>query len=440
MISVVLISVMVITLILQALVPTRKMLVIFCGATVTMTIAASVGNQSINAIYSGVPWDVLVILLGLGIFSSLFARSRVFSYLAVWCSRTSKGDYLLILIMFSSIMFFLSCTLNNLTALLLVLPVLLSILKALGVSRNFIALCFSLLIVACNLGGAATPIGDFPAILLMGTGSISFLRYLTLAFPMCLLLFTVIVVVAVYYHQRKGEANPSLLERSLALTSMAKLYRNITIDKGILYSGIAVFCVMFGLWMVTAEMGLSPGIICFIGVGIFMVIKHEEAETIIRHQIDFESILFLTALFIMVSCMAGSGILEDVAGLLSGYFTDTRMLVCALMICCGISTAIFSAGPSMATMLPIAQQIILKGDVAGDTVYVGLALSVCAGSSFLLTAATAGPLAQSMVEKSGLKTREGGSATFNFMTFLPFGIVSYTIIQLGGVAFVLARI
>ncbi|SLM32796.1 Putative transporter (arsenite and citrate). Homologie with MamN [Desulfamplus magnetovallimortis] len=440
MTSIALIIVMMLTLLLQAIIPTRKMLIIFCGATVTITIAAVLDNQSIISIYNGVPWDVLVILLGLGIFSTLFARSRIFSYLAVWCSGASKGDSLLILAMFSAIMFFLSCTLNNLTALLLVLPVLLTILKALGVTQDFIGLCFSLLIVACNLGGAATPIGDFPAILLMGTGSISFLRYLALAFPMCLLIFGIILSVAVYYHKKKVKENTSLLERSLALTSMAKLYRNIAIDKTILYPGIAVFCLMFGLWIAAAEIGLSPGVICFTGVGIYMIIKNEAAEEIIRHHVDFESILFLTALFLMVSCMAGSGLLDQVAALLSDSFKDTRMLICALMICCGISTAIFSAGPSMATMLPIAKQIILRGDVAGDTVYVGLALSVCAGSSFLLTAATAGPLAQSMVEKSGLKTREGSPAIFNFMTFIPFGIVSFTIIQLCGLAFVLARI
>lgn len=440
MIGLVLIIVMIVTLIIQALIPARKMLVIFIGATVTTSIAATLGNQNILNIYNGVPWDVLVILLGLGIFSSLFARSRLFSYLAVWCSRASQGKYILILIMFSSIMFILSCTLNNLTALLLVLPVLLSILKALGVTQGFIALCFSLLIVACNLGGAATPIGDFPAILLMGTGSISFLRYLILAFPMCILLFSVIVALSAFYYRKKGRKNPSLLERSLTLTSMAQLYRNVTIDKTILYPGVGVFCVMFGLWMVAGRIGLSPGVICFLGVGLLMVIKNEEAEDIVRHGIDFESILFLTALFLMVSCMAGSGILDFIAGLMSRYFTDTKMLVCALMIFCGISTAIFSAGPSMATMLPIAQQIVSQGDAPGDTVYVGLALSVCAGSSFLLTAATAGPLAQSIVEKSGLTTREGPSAKFNFMTFLPFGIFAYAIIQIGGLIFVLVRV
>ncbi len=300
MIPGILISIMIAALIVQALSPSRKMLVIFSGATLAVAVAATAGGQSIGRIYNGVPWDVLVILLGLGIFSSLFARSRLFSYLAVWCSRVSRGKYVFILVMFACVMFFLSCALNNLTALLLVLPVLLSILNSLGVSQRFAAICFALLIVACNLGGAATPIGDFPAILLMGTGSISFVGYLILAFPLCTLLFALLTTLAALVYHKQERQNPSAFERALALTAMAKLYRHITIDKSILYPAVAVFVLMFTLWITAGDIGLSPGVICFIGVGIFMARKHEAAEQIIRNEIDFESILFLTALFVMV--------------------------------------------------------------------------------------------------------------------------------------------
>jgi Na+/H+ antiporter NhaD/arsenite permease-like protein len=116
------------------------------------------------------------------------------------------------------------------------------IIQALGATQGFVALCFSMVIVACNLGGAATPIGDFPAILLMGTGSISFVRYLILAFPMCILLFGVILVLSLVYYKKRGSEDAAPLERSLALIPMAKLYRNFTIDKTILYPGLGVFC------------------------------------------------------------------------------------------------------------------------------------------------------------------------------------------------------
>ena len=85
------------------------------------------------------------------------------------------------------------------------------IIQALGATRGFVALCFSMVIVACNLGDAATPIGDFPAILLMGTGSISFVRYLILAFPMCILLFGVILVLSLVYYKKRGSEDAAPL-------------------------------------------------------------------------------------------------------------------------------------------------------------------------------------------------------------------------------------
>jgi len=437
MIGLWLITIIVLTLIIQALLPTRKMLVILSGATVSTTVAVTLGNQSVKNIYDGIPWDVLVILLGLGIFSSLFAKSRLFNSLAVSCTRVSQGNNLLILITFSSIMFILSCTVNNLTALLLVLPILLTVLKALGATQKFIGICLSMLIVSCNLGGAATPIGDFPAILLMGTGSISFVKYLFLAFPMCILIFVVLLILTSGYYRKKARVTTGKLERSLALASMEKLYRNITIDQTILYPSLGIFCLMFALWIFANKIGLSPGIVCFLGVSLLMIVKNEDAEDILRHGIDFETILFLTALFIMVSCMAGSGMLKFFADRMFNYFKDPTVVVYVLMICCGICTAIFSAGPSMATMLPIAQEVISRGNIPSDIVYVGLALSVCAGSSFLLTAATSGPLSQTMVEKSGLITSDEQTGKFDFMTFLPFGIFAYVVIQLGGLLFVL---
>ena len=127
-------------------------------------------------------------------------------------------------------MFILSCTVNNLTALLLVLPILLTVLKVLGATQKFIGICLSLLIVSCNLGGAATPIGDFPAILLMGTGSIPFAKYLFLAFPMCILIFVVLLILTSGYYRMKSGVHTAKLEKLLASTAMEKLYRNITGD------------------------------------------------------------------------------------------------------------------------------------------------------------------------------------------------------------------
>jgi len=435
--GVLLICVMILTLAVQAIFSQRKMVIIFIGATVSVTLSVTVGHQTMKSIYANVPWEVLAILIGLGIFSSLMAKSGLFDVLAVLASRVSRGSHLLIIIMFSSIMFFLSGILNNLTALLLLLPVLISILNCLGTSQKFIALCFSLIIVACNLGGASTPIGDFPAILLMGTGSIAFVKYLFIAFPICLLLFLVILLLSVPYYQMKTKMNIGKVESSIGLSVLRELYRNLRIKKSLLFAGLLTFLIMFSLWTFGSKIGISPDIVCFLGIGPLLLLYNSEGEDIIKNKVDFETILFLACLFIMVSCMAGSGILNFIAISMSNYIRSPQMLIFMLMIGTGISTSIFSAGPSMATMLPIAQQVILQGGFPADVVLVGIALSVCAGSSLFLTAATAGPLSQNMIEKSKLTTQDGEMAKFDLMAYLRFGLVYFVIIQLVAVFFVL---
>ncbi len=83
-----------------------------------------------------------------------------------------------LLLLFATGMYLVSGLVNNLTALLLVLPVLLRLLRLLGVDQRFASWTLGALLVACNLGGAATPIGDFPAILLLGGGRLAFGEYL----------------------------------------------------------------------------------------------------------------------------------------------------------------------------------------------------------------------------------------------------------------------
>src|SRR5690606_13305669 len=103
-----------------------------------------------------------------------------------------------------------------------------------------------------------------------------------------------------------------------------------------------------------------------------------------------------------------------------------------------VLTGLFSAGPSMAALLEVAD--VLARELPGDVVYVGLALSVCAGSSLFLTAATSGPLSQALVERSGLRDATGRRVFFGFRDFVPVGVLAFTIVLACGVAQALARL
>jgi Na+/H+ antiporter NhaD/arsenite permease-like protein len=161
-------------------------------------------------------------------------------------------------------------------------------------------------------------------------------------------------------------------------------------------------------------------------------------ENIVRRETDIESALFLASLFSMVFAVETTGVLKLIGEHLAGLSAQPVICISALMVTTGLSTALFSAGPAMGAMLPIAKQVAPL--YPEGTVYIGLALSVCAGSSFLLTAATSGPLTQTLVERFNLITNENQPAQFGFWTFLPYGVLSFVIIQVCAIAWTLIQL
>lgn len=144
--------------------------------------------------------DVLIILAALGVVSRVLALSHVFTRLAVVTTRGIGASPALLVPVASASMFVISGLVNNITALVLVLPVVITILQLSGTTERHLRWTIGSLLVACNLGGAATPIGDFPAVLLLGAGAMEFVAYLRLALPTAtagLVLFLGIVVAVV---------------------------------------------------------------------------------------------------------------------------------------------------------------------------------------------------------------------------------------------------
>ena len=108
------------------------------------------------------------------------------------------------------------------------------------------------------------------------------------------------------------------------------------------------------------------------------------------------------------------------------------------VVAAGLLTALFSAGPSMASLLEVAD--VLARQHPPNTVYVGLALGVCAGSSLFTTAATSGPLAQALTERAGLRDSEGRPLRFGFAEFLPVGILSFVVIEAIAIGYCLVTV
>lgn len=433
-------SILLITLLLQAFLPSYRVLVVCTGAGLSCLASTLLGVAPTSKILAEVPWDVLVILVTLGLVSQVFAASRLFDRLAVAATRVSRADPNRLTIVFAIVMYVVSGIVNNLTALVLVLPVLHVLLRLGGTKQRYVSWTLGLLLISCNLGGAATPIGDFPAILLLGRGSMTFVDYLGRAAPATMVALVVLLGVTAFV-VRPAEGMPrDPVSMGLTRAVMEALHRRITLDRRVFVPAAASLCCMIAAWIfLPASLGIGPELVCWLGTSLALLGSRRLGEKLARSGIEAEAVFFLLSLFVMVAAVRSTGLFELVARTLGDLPISPSGQLFVFLLLAGVLTGLFSAGPSMAALLEVAESLAKR--LPPSAVYVGLALSVCAGSSLFLTAATSGPLAQALTERADLRDIDGKPLRFGFFDFLPTGLVGFAVIEataLGYAAWVLS--
>jgi Na+/H+ antiporter NhaD/arsenite permease-like protein len=431
-------AVLLVTLLGQALAPSRRLLVVTGGAAIALLVMTLGGGVPAPRLFAAVPWDVLVIVVSLGLLSQRLAASRAFGLLAVAAARLSRGNPLALLLLFAAGMYAVSGLVNNLTALLLVLPVLLNLLQLRGVSQRYVTWTLGAVLVACNLGGAATPIGDFPAILLLGRGAMGFEAYLARALPQTLValaLFGVLVILA----RPAADVRHGRLSARLALRTIGELYRGVRLDRRALVPSLLALAAMLIAWStVPRASGIGPELIAWLGAGVALVAAGRAGEDLLRRRVDVEAVLFLLALFLMVGAVRESGTFAVAGQALVALPVAPAAQVAIFLVAAALLTGLFSAGPGMAALLEVASTLAERHPPAA--IYVGLAMSVCAGSSLFLTAATSGPLAQALTERARLRAPDGAPIRFGFFQFAPVGLVGFAVILGTGLTIALASL
>jgi Na+/H+ antiporter NhaD/arsenite permease-like protein len=424
----------------QALLPARRLVVVLAGAACSALWSAVHGVRTAQLL-ERIPWDVFVILVALGAISELLARSHAFDRLAVAVTRAGGARPERVTLWFALVMFLVSGLVNNLTALLLVLPVLLSLLQLTGTTRRHLRWTAGLLITACNLGGASTPVGDFPAILLLGAGAMPFDRYLVLAYPTCAITLLGLLALVAFVVRPARDVPQTRFGARMTVAVIGALYRRVRLERRVFVPSVLVLCAMLICWLAPTDEHMSPDLVAWLGATLVTVVvslrgtalrSRQALSTLVAKAVDAEAALFLFALFFMVGAVRATGLFQHAADFLLTLETDNLVKLGLFLLSAGILTGLFSAGPSMAALLEVAAE--LSKVLPRDAVYVGLALSVCAGSSLFLTAATAGPLAQAMVDRERLKDVRGETLHFGFIEFAPVGLVSFCMIQCAGLA------
>lgn len=399
-------------------------LILIAAMFVFGSIVALLFHIPVKSVMSNYSYNVLVMLAVMQLFTNLIAQTGIMQHLAIKIAELSRGQKRMCLMLFGGVMFLISSCLNNITAVLVILPIVFVLLKTLEVDRKYVYVFFATILALSNLGGGATPIGDFPAIIIMTSGITSFLGYLTHAFP--LFTFTSIILLAIWGMSVKREKDDGAI-RQLAISTLKSQYKNCMIRFDVLKWLAVIFVGMLIAWSIVPQNIIPPEIIAVLGYVVAMVICAVK-KIKVEQSMDFKSVLTIASFLFFAQVISQTGLLNLIATYLQSNIDNPKLLVMVIMLITSLVAGIFSAGPAAAAMMPVIVEIC-NGPlgVQADWIAVAYAAAICAGSSLFMWSATAGFILSGKVNAAGIEEEEGKKVSWGVGQYLKYGFVNYAI-------------
>lgn len=389
------------------------------------TIIALTNAVSLNAVMKNYQYNVLIILIVMELFTNLILSTGIMELLSIKLAVLSKGNKKLILILFGLLMFFISAFLNNITAVMMILPIVFVLLKTIGVNKKYLNLFFAMILAMSNTGGASSPIGDFPAIVIMNSGITSFLGYLVRAFPMFLLTSILLIM---WWNRKVKDDKSKLYYRQLSIDLLKSRYKNLIVKKDVLFGLLIIFLFMFIGWSFVPQNLIPSKLIAVLGYVIAMFYCKLKKINIYQ-KIDFKPILTISSFLYLAEVVSSIGILNDIASYLQMNIVNQKYLMIVIMLITSLVSGLFGAGPATSAMMPVIINLCSKTFVLqADWVAIAYAASICAGSSLFMWSATAGFILSKEINSANILDEENSKKiNWNIIDYLKYGIQNYII-------------
>ncbi len=361
------------------------------------------GIVSQDQAFHSVDWNVIFLLAGMMVIANILKETGLFQWIALQAVRLGKGDPMRILIILSIITAITSALLDNVTIVVLIAPVTLFIASTLGTSPVPFLIAE---VLASNIGGMATLVGDPPNILIGSAAKIDFLTFLANMGPIAFVITIVFIgMMMVMFKKDLQQTKEEELDLS-SLDTDSLITDPVLLRKAL----IIMFFVTFG-FLAHGALHLHPATIALTGATILMLWGNSDTHKMFR-DIEWTTLFFFIGLFIAVEAIVEIGIIgsiaEQVLALTGGEVSNASML---LIWFSAITSGIVDNIPYTATMIPLVEQM---GQVMPISVlWWSLALGACLGGNLTLVGAAANVIVASLAEKSGHK--------IGFWTFFKYG-------------------
>jgi Na+/H+ antiporter NhaD/arsenite permease-like protein len=361
--------------------------------------------------FHSVDWNVIFLLAAMMIIANVLKETGLFQWIALQAVRLGKGDPFRVLVILSVVTAFTSAFLDNVTIVVLVAPVTLFVASNLRVNPVPFLIAE---ILASNIGGMATLVGDPPNILIGSAAGIDFLTFVTNLGPIALIILLAFIGLSRLLFKNNLEIgsgtsiNIEVLDTSTIITDPVLLRKSVVIMLGVVAGFLA-----------HGALHLEPATIALTGATLLMLWGRSDPHHLLR-DVEWTTLFFFIGLFITVEAIVKVGIIENIAEsalrLTGGSLPLTSML---LIWFSAIASGIIDNIPYTATIIPLVQN--LSQVMTAEPLWWSLALGACLGGNFTLVGAAANVVVANLAEKSG--------HPISFALFLRYGAIT-TILSL----------
>ena len=384
-----------------------RVMVALVGASLMVIIGATDDHGIFFSEKSGIDWNVIFLLLGMMIIVGILQQSGVFEFLAIWAAKRARGRPFVIMVMLVVITAVLSAFLDNVTTVLLIAPVTLLICDRLAITPVPFLIAE---VMASNIGGAATLIGDPPNIIIASRGGLTFNDFVVNIAPIVAILLVVFIGLCWLMFRKQLQYNADRVERVMALNE-----REAIRDVSLLVTSLIVLALVLAGFILHSLIQLEPSVVALLGAGLLVLLTRLETRKIFA-DVEWETLLFFAGLFIMVGSLVNLGVIDMVGkaateAVGSNYFGAATGLLFGSAIFSGIVDNI----PYVATLAPLTNDLVQAGGAAAEPLWWALALGADLGGNATAIGASAN------VVVLGIAARNGHP--ISFWTFTKYGLI-----------------
>ena len=344
-----------------------------------------------------IDFNTLGLLRGMMIIVNITSETGLFNYLAIRAAQKVKARPVALLVVLSTITMVCSALLDNVTTVLLTVPITFSITSQLKVDVMPYLIAQ---ILSSNIGGTATLIGDPPNIMIGSAVGLDFMAFVDNLTLVSVIIFILVQFILIALYRKDLHTQPELQEKIMRLPADAQIT-----DHALLKKCLAVIFLTITLFVLHGNLGLESATVALSGAGLLLLLTAtEDEEKIVKilSKIEWPAIFFFGGLFILVGALVETGVIRMLAAeAIQATGGDVEATAILILWMSAFASAFIDNIPFVATLIPLIQDMGQMGLSNLDPLWWSLALGACLGGNGTLIGASANVVVASMSAQRG---------------------------------------